>query len=162
VEVADQRRRGALTVGQKAAAEPLLPLPAAVYPAELRVERIVSASALVSFEGNRYSVPPTLAGQRVGVQVRVGEPVVQIVSGAGVLVASHRQAPAGAGQLVRSRPHQAALEQAVLAAFTTRPRCARKPNRPPSEQALALAAAHTAVDVEIPSLADYARLVAAS
>jgi hypothetical protein len=51
----------------------------------------------------------------------------------------------------------------VLAVFTTRPRCARKPNRPPTTEALALAPSHpAAVDVEIPSLADYARLVAAS
>jgi hypothetical protein len=49
----------------------------------------------------------------------------------------------------------------VLATFTTRPRCARKPNRPPSAEALALAA-HVGVDVEIPSLESYARLVAAS
>ena len=163
VEVADRRRRGPLTVAQKAAAEPLLPLPAAAYPAELRAERLVSASALVSFEGNRYSVPPTLAGQTVSVRLRVGEPVLQLVSAAGVLVATHRRAPAGAGQLVRSPAHQAALEQAVLAAFTSRPRCVRKPNRPPTSEALALAAAHSSSgDVEIPSLADYARLAAAS
>lgn len=163
VEVADQRRRGLLTVAQKAAAEPLLRLPAVAYPAELWVERVVSSSALVSFEGNRYSVPPTLAGQTVTVRVRVGEPVVQIISAASVLVASHRRAPAGASQVVRSQAHQAALERAVLAAFTTRPRCARKPNRPPSAEALALAGAHTAAaDVAIPSLADYARLAAAS
>ena len=124
---------------------------------------MVSSSALVSFEGNRYSVPPTLVGQTVTVRVRVGEPLLQIVSAAGVLVASHRRAPAGAGQVVRSQAHQGALERAVLTAFTTRPRCARKPNRPPSAEALALAAAHrAAVDVEIPSLAEYARLVAAS
>jgi hypothetical protein len=49
----------------------------------------------------------------------------------------------------------------VLAAFTTRPRCARKPNRPPSREALALAAAG-ASEVEIPSLESYARLAAAS
>lgn len=96
------------------------------------------------------------------VRVRVGEPTLQIVSAAGVLVASHRRAPAGAGQPVRSPAHQAALERAVLAAFTTRPRCARKPNRPPSAEALALATEHAAVDVEIPSLESYARLVAAS
>jgi transposase len=163
VEVADERRRGALTVSEKAAAELLLPLPPAAYPAELRVERVVSSSALVAFEGNRYSVPPVLADQTVTVRVRVGEPTVQIVSAAGVLVASHRRVPAGAGQLVRSPDHQAALERAVLAAFTTRPRCARKPNRPPTAEALALAASHpAAVDVEIPSLADYARLVTAS
>lgn len=165
VEVADQRRRGPLTVAQKAASEPLRALPPAAYPAELRVERIVSSSALVSFEGNRYSVPLALAGQAVAVRARVGEPILQIVSAAGVLVATHRRMPAGAGQLVRLAAHEAALEQAVLAAFTTRPRCARKPNRPPSSEALALAlaAAHTAaVDVAIPSLDDYARLVAAS
>lgn len=163
VEVADQRRRGPLTIAQKAAAEPLLPLPASPYPAELQVERVVGASALVAFEGSRYSVPPTLAGQTVSVRVRVGEPMLQIVSAARVLVASHRRAPAGAGQIVRSSAHEAALEQAVLGAFTTRPRCPRKPNRPPSNEALALAAAHTASgEVEIPSLADYARLVAAS
>jgi transposase len=163
VEVADQRRRGALTVAQKAAAEPLLPLPATAFPAELQVERVVSSSALVSFEGNRYSVPPVLAGQTVRVRVRVGEPLVEVVSAADVLVASHGRAPAGAGQLRRLAAHEAALERAVLAAFTTRPRCARKPNRPPSAEALALATAHpAAVDVEIPSLADYARLVASS
>jgi hypothetical protein len=161
VEVADQRRRGPLTVAHTAAAEPLLPLPATAYPAELRVERVVGSSALVSFEGNRYSVPPTLAGQTVTARVRVGEPVVQIVSAAGSLVASHRRLPAGAGQLVRSPAHQTALEQAVLATFTTRPRCARKPNRPPTAEALALAGS-VAVDVEIPSLDTYARLVAAS
>src|SRR5262249_6060264 len=33
VEVADQRRRGPLTVAEKAAAEPLSPLPATAYPA---------------------------------------------------------------------------------------------------------------------------------
>jgi hypothetical protein len=161
VEVADQRRRGPLTVAQKAVAEPLLPLPAA-YPAELRVERIVSSSALVSFEGNRYSVSPTLAGQTLTVRVRVGERLLQIVSAAGVPVASHGRVPAGAGQLVRSPAHEAALQRAVLAAFTTRPQCARKPNRPPSAEALALATTHAAVDVEIPSLESYARLVAAS
>jgi hypothetical protein len=164
IEVADQRRRGALNVGQSVAAELLLPLPTTSYPAELRVEQVVSSSALVAFEGNRYSVPPTVAGQMVTVHVRVGDPVVQIVSAAGVLVATHRRQPAGAGQLIRVPVHQAVLEQAVLAAFTTRPRCARKPNRPPSAEALALAGvAHPAlVDVEIPSLESYASLIAAT
>jgi Mu transposase-like protein len=110
----------------------------------------------------RYSVPPRLAGQTVTARVRVGEPLVQIVSAAGVLVASHHRLLAAAGQLVRSPVQQAALERAVLAAFTTRPRCARKPNRPPTAEALALATKQAAVDVEIPPLAEYARLVAAS
>jgi hypothetical protein len=162
VEVADARRRGQQTVAELAAAEPLSPLPPVAYPAVLDVERIVSASALVSFDGNRYSVPPLLVGQRVRVCHRLGEPVLRVVSAAGVLVATHRRVPAGAGQLVRQRPHAAALEQAVLAAFTTRRPCARKPNRPPSSEVLALAATlapDAAVEVEIPSLASYAALI---
>jgi transposase len=164
IEVADERRRDGLTVAQRAAGEPLLRLPVIAYPAELQVERAVSASALVSFEGNRYSVPPGLAGQQVSVQVRVGEPALRIVSAAAVLVATHRRLPAGAGQLVRLPAHQVALEQAVLAAFTTRRPCARKPNRPPTAEALTLAAMHDggAFDVEIPSLASYAELAGAS
>ena len=54
-------RRGG-TVGELGAAEPLLPLPAVAYPALIAVERMASRSALVAFEGNRYSVPPGLAG----------------------------------------------------------------------------------------------------
>lgn len=164
VEVADQRRRDGLTVAARAAAEPLLPLPPTPYPAELRVERIVSSSALVSFEGSRYSVPPNLAGQTVTVLARLGEPTLQLVSAAGVLAATHRRLPAGAGQLVRLPAHRAALEQAVLAAFTTRPPCRRKPNRPPTLEALALAAAlapGTLVEVAIPSLERYAELASA-
>lgn len=161
VEVADQRRRGPLTIAQKAASEPLLPLPVTPYPAEPQVERVVGSSALVAFEGSRYSVPPTLAGQAVRVRVRVGEPRLEVISAAGALVASHRRAPTGAGQIVRAPAHAVALEQAVLAAFTTRPRCARKPNRPPSSEALALAAAGKR-DVEIPSLESYATLAATS
>jgi hypothetical protein len=61
VEVVDQRRREGLTVAQRAAAAPLLALPPIAYPAVLRVERVVSASALVAFEGNRASRPPRRA-----------------------------------------------------------------------------------------------------
>lgn len=162
--VADQRRRDGLTVAARAAAEPLLPLPPFAYPAELRLERIVSASALVAFESNHFSVPPSLAGQTVTVVCRLGEPTLRLVSAAGVLVATHRRLPAGAGQIVRTGGHQAALEQAVLAAFTTRPACARKPNRPPSVEALALATRLTPealAEVALPSLEAYAELAAA-
>jgi transposase/uncharacterized protein YjeT (DUF2065 family) len=163
-EVADQRRRDGLTVAALAAAEPLLPLPPVAYPAELRVERVASASALVVFEGNRYSVPPSLAGQTATVLARLSEPTLRIVSAAGVLVATHRRLPAGAGQIVRTGAHHAALEQAVLAAFTTRPACARKPNRPPSAEALTLAAALTPdalAEPQLPTLETYAALAAA-
>jgi transposase len=164
LEVADQRRRDRLTVAALAAAEPLLPLPPIAYPAELRVERVVSASALVAFDGNRYSVPPSLAGQTVSVLARLGEPTLRVLSAAGVLVATHRLLPAGAGQIARTGADRAALEQAVLAAFTTRPPCARKPNRPPSAQALTLAAAlspEALAEPELPTLEAYAALAAA-
>ncbi len=163
-EVADQRRRDGLPVAALAAAEPLLPLPPVAYPAELRVERVASASALVAFEGNRYSVPPSLAGQTATVLARLGEPTLRVVSAAGILVATHRRLPAGAGQIVRTGADRAALEQAVLAAFTTRPACARKPNRPPSAEAVTLAAALTPdalAEPQLPTLETYAALAAA-
>ncbi len=54
-----------------AATEPLTPVPTP-FPAVLTVARVVSAQALVSFGGNRYSVPPELAGATVSVSVRLG------------------------------------------------------------------------------------------
>ena len=164
LEVADERRRGGLTVASLAAAEPLLPLPPVAYPAELRAERTVSASALVAFEGNRYSVPASLAGQTAAVLARLGEPTIRVVSAAGVLVATHRRLPAGAGQIVRTGADRAALEQAVLAAFTTKLPCARKPNRPPSLEALTVAAAlspEALAEPVLPTLETYAALAAA-
>jgi hypothetical protein len=80
----DARRRGSSTVAQVAAAERLLPLPAFPYPATLEVERTVSAACLVSYEGNRYSVPPGLHGQRVSVRRRLGSEQIELVSAAGL------------------------------------------------------------------------------
>jgi transposase len=136
-EVADQRQRPAGTVGQLGASEPLRALPAAAYPAVIAVERRASRSALVAFGANHYSVPPNCAGRTVTVHARVGEPILRILSAAGEIVATHRRAPAGSGQTIRSREHAAALEQAVLRAFTTDKTCRRKANRPPGSQALA-------------------------
>jgi transposase len=136
VRVSDTRRRRASTVGELGQAEPLRALAPLAFPAEIVAERVTSRSALVAFEGNRYSVPPTHAGRRVRIRARVGEPQLSVVSPAGVLLATHRRAPAGAAQTVRSREHAELLEQAVLAAFTTQPGCRRKANRPPGETAL--------------------------
>jgi hypothetical protein len=137
VQVADQRHRPEGTVGEIGAAEPLRALPAAAYPAQIAVERQASRSALVAFEANHYSVPPAQAARTVTVLARVGEPVLRILTPAGEIVATHRRAPAGAGQTIRTAEHAAALEQAVLAAFTTDHACRRKANRPPSDHALA-------------------------
>ncbi len=70
----DARRRARdgerTTVGALAAAEPLAPLPAVPFPAVIEDARVVSAQALVSWHGNRYSVPPGHGGQQVTVRHR--------------------------------------------------------------------------------------------
>lgn len=163
--VADQRERAGGTVGEVGGTEPLRALPALAYPAVITVERTASRSALVSFDGNRYSVPPAQAGRTVTVLARVGDPQVRIVSAAGEIVATHHRAPRSAGQTIRTSEHTALLEKAVLAAFTTDHACRRKDNRPPGPQALAELArltGHEQPPGRVVSLADYQQLADAS
>jgi transposase len=135
-----RRRDGAkLTVAESAAAEPLLAAPAAPYPAVLQVTRTVSPQALVSFRGNRYSVPPGMPGREVIVSARLGSGLVEVAT-AGVVLARHRRAPDGAGTVERADAHVAALERAVLAGFSDRAPCRSKTRRPPSPAARAEAA----------------------
>jgi transposase len=159
----DRRRRGRSTVAELAAAERLLSLPAVAYPATLLVERTVSAACLVSYEGNRYSLPPGFHGQRVHVRRRLGQDEIELVSAAGSVVARHRLAPAGAGALRRSEQHRVALERVVLASLTSARPCRRKANQPPGEGALQAAAALAgeAADVVV-SLDAYARYAEAA
>jgi transposase len=142
-----QRDGQRTTVGALAAAEAQLlgPLPPA-YPATLRVDRVVSAQALVAFRGNHYSVPPGLAGVTVTVSHRLGEATLDItihrpnLTGPAVpatVLARHRREPDGAGVMVRDTVHVTALQTAVLAAFNTAKPCHRKARRPPSVAALA-------------------------
>jgi hypothetical protein len=130
------------------------------------VQRTASRSALVAYAGNRYSVPPAQAGRTVTVLGRVGDPMIRIVSAAGEVVASHRRAPAGAGQTLRTAEHAALLQKAVLAAFTTDHACRRKVNRPPGPKALAelarLAGHEDASGGQVVSLADYQQLAEAT
>ena len=92
--------------------------------------------------GNRYSVPPELAGANVQVTHRHGGDSVEIRS-AGRIVASHRLAPRGAHRTVRIAEHTAALQAAVLAAFSNEAPCRPKANRPPSQTALEIASGLT-------------------
>lgn len=140
VTVSDQRKRKAGTIAELAAREGLLALPGASFPALLEVSRVVSRTAMVAFEGNRYSVPPGLVGQSVTVRARLGELHLEIVSPAGRRTARHRRAPAGAGQILQSSEHARLLKDAVLDAFTTEKPCRSKQNRPPGKDALAAAA----------------------
>jgi len=160
--VSDGRSRGQSTVGELGASEPLRPLPALAFPAEIVVERIASRTALVVLETNFYSVPPGYAGQPLQLRMRVGEPTLRILTSSGLTVATHRRATAGAGQTIRTPEHDQALRKAVLDAFTTQTRCRRKTNRPPGDTALAeLARLHGHTDPEpaaVVSLSDYAAL----
>jgi len=161
-DVADRRRRDHGTVAGLAEEEPLRPLPPLPFPARIEVERVVSRSALVAFDANHYSVPAAYARRKVIVSMAVGEPILRISTAAGELIATHRLAPAGAGQRVRTATHAAGLERAVLAAFTTKTPCRKKQNRPPGERALAeLAALHGHDRSPAVSLDHYAELAEA-
>lgn len=155
IEVADNRFRDGQTVAELAEAESLLALPAAPFPTVIRLERKVAQNALVSVWGNRYSVPPALVGAAVTVQHRHGSNEIDVIT-AGRVVTTHRLAPAGANRTVRLPEHTKALENVVLAAFSTDRPCRTKLNRPPSPVALAIAAqlgadivADPVVDLEI-------------
>jgi transposase len=139
VSTGDRRRRGQVTVAEMAAAEPLLTLPAMPFPAVTEEVRLVAANALVAVDGNRYSVPPEHVGTEVTVRRRLGNPTMDVVSAAGRLIATHQTAPRGQGRVVRLPEHTKALENVVLAAFTTDRPCKTKENRPPSQAALAIA-----------------------
>jgi len=137
---ADHRPRGEMTVGEAAAGERLLALPAVPFPATTEDSRIVAANALVAVDGNRYSVPPEHVGSEVIVRRRLGNPTLEVVSAGGRVIATHQSVPRGRGRVVRLPEHTRALENVVLAAFNTDRPCVSKVNRPPSEAALRIAA----------------------
>lgn len=151
VFVGDERKRDDKRIAD--IVEPLRAMPAQPYPSVVEVERSVTWSALVSFEGNRYSVPPQFVNARVCIRTRLGEGTIEIRSAAGTVIAQHRRHPYGAGVCDRTAEHRDTLEATILAQFTTAPPCRRKPNRPPSETARALAAAlraeHPPVQVDL-------------
>lgn len=150
-----------VTVGELAAAEPLAALPAAPFPAVIEDTRVVSAQALVPWHGNFYSVPPGHAGQPVSVRHQLGTATIDIVTGAGTVLARHRREPDHAGVVVRASEHVAALEAKILAARGSGAApCRRKARRPPSAAARAEAAAITGRDpgpgASVTSFADWA------
>lgn len=159
---------GRATVQALADLEPLRPLPPP-YPAVLTVTRVVSAQALVSYAGNRYSVPPHLHGATVTIAVRLGATHLDIATlpapGPGgsvpTVIARHRLAPAGAGATIRDDGHVTALTEAALAAYSTSAPHRRKERRPPSPAARAEAdrlrgQAATQADPVVVDLARYA------
>jgi hypothetical protein len=118
-----------------------MPLPAVPYPATIEVTRAADDRASVAFRGNRYSVTPGLGGTELTLRHRLGTGTVEIFTPAGTLLVTHRLAPPGAGAVVRTPAHRAALEAVVLSQFSAARPCDRKANRPPGEAALAERAA---------------------
>jgi hypothetical protein len=125
------------SVRELADAEVLMGLPAAPYPATIELTRFVDVKASVAFRGNRYSVAPGMSGVELTLRHRLGTGTLEVFSPAGIELVSHRLALAGAGAMVRTPEHRAALESVVLSQFTTARPCDRKANKPPGEQALA-------------------------
>ena len=98
--------------------ERLRAAPPAPYPATLTVERRASANCRVAFRGNFYSVPPELAHTTVSVSARLGEPMIDIVTASGIVIARHHLAVDGCGVTVAEHGHVSALNAAALGAFS--------------------------------------------
>jgi hypothetical protein len=131
---------GKASVATVASSEGLHPMPARPYPAILTSERVVSRQALVSYRGNRYSVPPELASASVTVTHVLGADVIDVVTASGITIARHHLAADGTGAMVRDHGHVYALEQAAMAGANTGRPHRRKERIPPGPDALAAAA----------------------
>lgn len=128
------------TVSELGAAEPLLALPVSPFPATIELVVAVSNNATVAFRGNRYSVPPGMAGTQMTLRQRLGTQALEIFSPSGILLVTHKLIQSGQGATVRTPEHHDALEKAVLQSFTMASPCERKGNFPPGSSARAEAA----------------------
>src|SRR6476659_8248308 len=131
---------GRSSVAVVATAEPLAPVPAVPYPVIISETRTASRQALVSYRGNRYSVPPELAAAQVVVSHPVGGEFVDIATTSGIVVARHRLAADGLGVMVRDSGHVIALDTAAMATAATGRPHRRKERIPPGPAAQAAAA----------------------
>src|SRR4029077_10277559 len=101
---------GRSSVAVVAKSEPLSPLPGAPYPVIVSETRTASRQALVSYRGNRYSVPPELAAAQGGVSPPVRGEFCDIAPAGGIVIARHRMAADGLGVMVRDSGHVIALD----------------------------------------------------
>ena len=131
---------GRSSVAVVAKTEPLVPAPASPYPVIVLETRTASRQALVSYRGNRYSVPPELAAAQVVVSHPVGGQFYDIATASGIVIARHRMAADGLGVMVRDNGHVIALDTAAMATATTGRPHRRKERIPPGPAAKAAAA----------------------
>jgi len=130
---------GKSSVATLAAAEPLRPAPQRPYPVTMTEGRVVSRQALVAYRGNRYSVPPELAGAQVAVNRQLAADVIDVATVSGVVVARHRLAADGTGAVIRDHGHVIALEHAAMAAASSARPHRRKERIPPGTEAISAA-----------------------
>jgi len=131
---------GRSSVAVVAKTEPLAPVPALPYPVIVSETRAASRQALVSYRGNRYSVPPELAAAQVVVSHPVGGQFVDIATTGGIVVARHRLAADGLGVMVRDSGHVIALDAAAISTAAAGRPHRRKERIPPGPAAKAAAA----------------------
>src|SRR4051794_15582243 len=122
---------GKVSVATLAAAEPVAPVPATAYPLVLREDRTVSRQAMVSYRGNRYSVPPELASATVSVTHVLGSAVTALVPPGQIPLPPHRPAADGAGVMVRDPGHVVALDQRAMTTAASGGRAHRRKERIP-------------------------------
>lgn len=130
---------GRSSVAVVAQREPLAPMPPTPYPVLITQARTASRQGLVAYRGNRYSVPPELAGAEVVVSHRIGDQFLDIATVGQVVIARHRMAADGLGVVVRDGGHVIALNAAAMAAATTGRPHRRKERIPPGPAARAAA-----------------------
>lgn len=104
---------GRSSVAVVAKAEPLQQVPEYAYPVIVSEARTASRQAMVSYRGNRYSVPPELAAANVVVSHPVGGQFCDIATSSGIVIARHRMAADGLGVMVRDSGHVIALDAAA-------------------------------------------------
>ncbi len=131
---------GRSSVAVVAKAEPLTPVPATPYPVIVSQSRTASRQALVSYRGNRYSVPPELAAAQVTISHPIGGQFCDIATTSGIVIARHRMAADGLGVMVRDSGHIIALDTAAMATANTGRPHRRKERIPPGPAAKTAAA----------------------
>lgn len=131
---------GRSSVAVVAETEPLSKVPVVPYPVIVSESRTASRQAMVSYRGNRYSVPPELAAAEVKVSHPVGGEFCDIATMSGIVIARHRMAADGLGVMVRDSGHIIALDTAAMATATTGRPHRRKERIPPGPEAKAAAA----------------------
>ncbi len=131
---------GRSSVATVATTEPLQGLPAVPYPVIVSETRTASRQAMVSYRGNRYSVPPELAAAGVVVSHPLGGQFCDIATTGGIVIARHRMAADGLGVMVRDSGHVIALDAAAMATAATGRPHRRKERIPPGPAATVAAA----------------------